>query len=360
MGPRWFAGKNIIMTSPSAFRRSRTILAVAALLLTASARLSADLVWSQSTGWHVEGGVLAGLGNQGGHNALDIMNKARESEEAGHAKHAIKLYEKVGKKYPNSVYAPEAFWRAGNLQLAAKKYIKAFTDYQQIVGRYPNTARFNDVIGQQYRIASALLDGARGHVLGIFPTFTNREASVGQFELIVRNAPYSDYAPLALLNEARGLQYLNEPEEAIDALDRMINNYPQSLLAPEAYLRLAEAHAQLVEGPYYDQEATRNAITYFQDFMILFPNDSGVPAADKGLGNMKTTLADSKLRLGDFYFYRRQNYKAARVFYNEAITSYPDSLIASKAKERIVKVDAAQAQAEKIGPRHKKSHFWFF
>lgn len=348
------------MTSLFAFRRSRTVLALAALLLSASARLSADLVWNPQTGWHVEGGVLAGLGSQGGNKAVDLMNNARRAEDAGRNGHAIRLYERVGKKYPNSVYAPEAYWRAGNLQLDRKKWIKAFTDYQQIVSRYPNTARFNDVIGQQYRIAAALLDGARGHVFHIIPTFTNREAAVGQFELIVRNAPYSDYAPLALLNEARGLQYLNEPEEAIDALDRMINNYPQSLLAPEAYLRLAEAHAQIVEGPYYDQEATRNAITYFQDFMILFPNDSGVPQADKGLGNMKTTLADSKLRIGDFYFYRRQNYKAARVFYNEAITSYPDSAIAAKAKLRIVKVDAAQAKAEKIGPRHKKRHFWFF
>ncbi len=348
------------MTSSSAFRRSRIALAVAALLFTASARLSADLVWSPGTGWRVEGGVLAGVNNQGGHNALELMNNARAAEESGRVRHAIKVYEKVGKKYPNSVYAPEAYYRAADLQLKRRNYVKSFADFQQIIARYPNTPRFNDVIGQQYRIAAELIDGARNRVFGIIPSFTNREAAVGEFETIVRNAPYSDYAPLALLNEARGLQYLNEPEEAIDALDRMINNYPQSLLAPDAYLRLAEAHAQLVEGPYYDQEATRNAITYFQDFMILFPNDSGVPAADKGLGNMKSTLADSKLRLGDFYFYRRQNYKAARVFYNEAITSYPDSAVAVKAKLRIAKVDEAQVKAEKAGPRKKKHSFWFF
>jgi hypothetical protein len=43
---------------------------------------------------------------------------------------------------------------------------------------------------------------------------------------------------------------------------------------------------------------------------------------------MKTMLAESKIKIGDFYFYKRNNYTAAKVFYNEAITSYPESTIA--------------------------------
>jgi outer membrane protein assembly factor BamD len=76
------------------------------------------------------------------------------------------------------------------------------------------------------------------------------------------------------MNIARGHQRMHNTEEAIDALDRMINNYPQSLLAPDAYLKLGETHASLVQGPEYDQTSTKEAITYFQDFMILFPNDT--------------------------------------------------------------------------------------
>ena len=44
---------------------------------------------------------------------------------------------------------------------------------------------------------------------------------------------------------------------------------------------------------------------------------------------MKKTLAESKVKMADFYFYKRDNYPAARVFYNEAITSYPDSMLPS-------------------------------
>jgi outer membrane protein assembly factor BamD len=304
----------------------------------------ADLVWSAATGWRVEGGALSGLSGAEGGTALDLMNRARADEEAGRTRSAIKAYVNIGRRYPYTVYAPEAIYRAARLYLVRKQYAKSFDAYQTVLTRYPNSKRFNEIIGEQYRIASALLDGARDRMFfGLLPGFSQRDKSLGYFEVIVGNAPYSDYAPLSLMNIARGYQMMDETDGALDALDRMINNYPQSLLAPDAYLKLAQTHAELVDGPYYDQASTKEAITYFTDFMLLFPSDSNIAAAEKGLDGMKTMLAESKMRIGDFYFYRRDNYTAARVFYNEAITAYPDSPIAQRARARLNEVEAKAA-----------------
>jgi outer membrane protein assembly factor BamD len=289
-----------------------------------------------------------------------MMNKARDAEEKGHRSTAISYYGKVSKKYPNSVYAPEALYRTAKLRLQRKQYTKSFESFNGVVLRYPNTPRFNEVIGEQYHIAGSLLDGARNRIFwGLLPGFTNREQAVGYFEQVLVNAPFSDYAPLALMNIARGHQKLGNTEEAIDALDRMINNYPQSLLTPDAYLKLAETHASLVEGAFYDQESTRQAITYFEDFMILFPSDNNVAAAEKGLSDMKRVLAESKMKMADFYFFRRDNFKAARVFYNEAITVYPDSPTAAKARARLTEVEVAASKMANPGAQ-KKKHFYFF
>src|SRR5829696_6446304 len=326
-------------------RRLPAVLCVlfsVACILTASLR--AQLVWTPQTGWRVEGGSLSGLAGAEGSNALTQMNRARASEEAGSRRSAIKTYQTVAKRYPNSIYAPEALYRSARLRLAGKNYTKAFEDFQQVLGRYPNTPRFNEIVGEQYRIASALLDGARGRMLfGLLPGFKQRDKAIEYFETILANAPYSDYAPLALMNVARGHQRLGNVENAIDALDRMINNYSQTLLAPDAYLKLAQTHASLVDGPFYDQGATKEAITYFTDLMLLFPSDGSVAHAEKGLDNMKTMLAESKIRMADFYFYKRSNFKAARVFYNEAITAYPESAIAARAKTKLVEVEAKAA-----------------
>lgn len=330
------------------------------LLFAVSAR--ADLVWNPDSGWRIEGGVLSGLTGPQGQNALDLMNKARASEEKNSYGSAIRTYKKVGRRYAASVYAPEAYYRTGRLYLLRKEYFKAFANFNEVVSRYPNSKHFNDVIGEEYRIASALLDGARNRIWGFIPGFSNRTRGIEYCEVIVRNAPYSDYAPLALMNECRGFLKDNDIDEAIDALDRMINSYPNSVLAPDAYLKLAQTHAKLVRGAYYDQGSTKEAITYFEDFLIQFPSDPNVAAAAKGLDQMKTVLAESKIKIGDFYFKKRNNFTAARVFYNEAITSYPDSPVAAIAKEKLKEVEA-KASGKPLPPGatpKKKKHFFFF
>jgi len=330
---------------------------ILALLLMVAGRAGAELVWTPQGGWQLEGGALAGTSSSEGQSALEFMNKARAAEEKGSKGRAITYYKKVTKKYPNSVYAGEAQYRLGNLRLAKKQYVKAFEAFQIVATHYPNTTRYDEIIGKQYHIASIMLDGGRGRVLGIFPGFTNREKALGYMEILLFEAPYSDYAPLALMSVANGHRYFKNAEEEIDALDRMINTYPQSVLSPEAYLKLGQAHSELVEGAYYDQGSTRDAITYFEDFMILFPGDNNVVQAEKGLTDMKLVLADSKIKIADFYFHNRNNYKAARVFYNEAITIYPNSSAATTAKERLAEVEAAAVKSA-LPPAKKR--FYFF
>jgi len=354
-----------MLMSSSVIRRLSLGLLIAIVVTMLPARLAADLVWNPETGWRIEGGSLSGLYGAEGRNALEIMNQARRDEDRGNIRSALKGYTKVVKKYGTSIYTPEALYRSAKLYLERKQYTKAFDAYQNIIARYPNTSRFNEIIGEQYRIASALLDGARGYWWGVIPGFKDRMKGIQQFEIIIWNAPYSDYAPLAMMNIARGHQRMGNVEEAIDALDRMINNYPDSLLSADAYIKLAQAHASLVDGPYYDQASTQEAITYFQDFMILFPGDANVASAETGLDQMRTVLAQSKIKMADFYFYKRDNYTAARVFYNEAITVYPDSPVAAIARERLAEVEAEAASRQpasedaSIQPKKKKRFFLF-
>jgi outer membrane protein assembly factor BamD len=347
-----------------------SLFAALAVLLLLPARLAADLVWTPEGGWKVQGGVLAGFTGEEGRNALELMNKARTAEEAGNVSSAFKLYTNVTKKYPNSVYAAEALFRVGLIQQKRRQYHKAFQTYQTLVSRYPNSEKFNQVIGEQYRIASDLAEGKRAKSVWWLPGFRSRERAVAYFETIVMTAPYSDYAPLALMNSARGYKRMSETIAAIDALDRMISTYPRNVLTPDAYLKIAETHASLVDGPYYDQASTKEAITYYEDYMILFPGDGGMASAEKGLDEMKTVLAKSKLTIADYYYKYRKNYKAAKVFYNEAITVYPDSAVAKEARDKLVSVEAkldAQAQSAPGGqqapakPQPKKTkRFWIF
>src|SRR5688572_5606151 len=157
-------------------------LVVSSFLFAASAR--ADIVWHPDTGWQIEGGVLAGVTGPAARNALELMNRAREAEERGSNGSAIRAYRRVSKRYPSSAYASEALYRTGKLYLLRKQYFKSFQAFAQVTISYPNTKYFNDIIGEQYRIASALLDGARNRYWGIIPGFKNRTRAIEYFEVI--------------------------------------------------------------------------------------------------------------------------------------------------------------------------------
>jgi len=355
-------------------RHSRPLRSLGLLLiaLLVPVCLHAELVWTPSTGWQAEGGAVAAFTGEEGRNALDIMNRARSAEENGHYRRALKLYRKVADRYGKSAFGPEACNRTAQIRLAKRQLPKAFDSYQQIVNNYPNYEKFDFVIAEQYRIASAIADGARGRWLwGMLPGLRQREKAILYFETLISNAPYSDYAPLALMRVSQLHRRHNSKIAALDALDRMINFYPNSILTPDAYLRMGQTFQSLVDGPQYDQASAIDASTYYQDYLILFPKEPEVAKAEQGLDEMKTERATSKIKMAEFYHYKRHNYVAAKIFYNEAITVYPNSPVAHLARERLDKIApkiaaqeadlAARASRTPVTPKPKKKKvLWLF
>lgn len=249
-------------------------------------------------------------------------------------------FKKVVKKYPTTRAAGEAQYMRGRVMMAKGRWVKGFKFLQECVDNYPNYENFDQVIGAQFECATALMEGSRGKIFGILPGFKQYGEAIKQFEQVVVNAPYGDYAPLALMNIAFVAERRNESEIAIDALDRLINYYPQSMLAPDAYFNLAETYANLVQSEEYDQGSTRQAISYYEDFLVLFPESQSVGEVEANLRKMENLLASSRLTVGDFYYLYRNNNTAALVFYNEAITIAPDSDAAAEARTRIDDIDA--------------------
>jgi len=352
------------MLTPSAPRLLALIVSFF-LMCAATGSLRADLVWDAKNGWRAEGGVIAPyLASAEGISAKQIMDNARRAEEAGSPGSALSGYKRVIKKFSSSVFAPEALYRSAAIYENRRQYSKAFKNLQRIITEHANYPRFKEVLAAQYNIATKLADGKRPRYFGVIPGFKQREKGAENYEMLIGNAPYSEYAPLALMNTARVQRELGQGDAAIDALDRMINNYPDNFLTPDAYLKLAAAHAEITQGPPYDQASTQQALTYYQDYLILYPSESDATIANKGFNDARTMLAESKMTMGDFYFYKRNNRTAARVFYNEAVTIHPDAPVAERARKLLARIDEIDAGktsapgAPRTAPRAKR--FWLF
>jgi outer membrane protein assembly factor BamD len=274
--------------------------------------------------------------------ARPLYEAALAAERNGQYKKALRNYKRVQKRYPAAEFAAQALYNSGVIHYQRKDWKKAFEAFQSILIYHPDFPQFNELVHYQFRIAIAQAEGDGVKLLYLIP-YRALNRSVEYFEVVINNAPYSELAPLALMNVALIHQYKGQVPEAIDALDRLINNYPASLLADDAYLSLAETFATLVQGADYDQGATREAMSYFEDFLILYSTHEEVARAEQGLADMEDVYARSKLVIGEYYFKYRRWFQAAEIFFNEAITIAPDSDSAQSAREYIARIEEIRA-----------------
>jgi outer membrane protein assembly factor BamD len=304
-----------------------------------------------------------GLTPEDAQAAQKLLDQGEAYEKSGRIAAALGQYKRVYKKYPRGSAAPEAMYRSAKIYVKEKDPQRAFDLYDSIIRAYPDFGHYNELISEEYRIAYDMVKGRSDKkMLGLFTWGAGRERGIAAFERLVFNAPYSDYAPLALMNIAETYLDMGTLESAIYTLDRLITNYPNSIVTPDGYLRMAQVQEKLVDGPLYDQGATRESINHYEDFLILFPNDPNVGTAEQGLARMKEMMAESRMKMADFYYYKRSRYTAAKVFYNEAITIAPTSDAAQKARERLARleVDEAAYQAKVAAQAGKPQRNRFF
>ncbi len=322
------------------------LLAGAALLLGGATSVRAELIWTPERGWEYKGGLLGPLmGDMSTpKSALESMNAAKTAQEGGHFWSALSYYDQIIANYPGSVFAPEALFQKGVIYIQRHQFESAFDSFERIIKRYPDYPNFNGVIYQEFNVAD-IMTVKRPYLWGWMPWFKDPEKAYDYYDLVVKNAPATEYAPMALMKIAllavQRSSILDRGEsaaKAIEALRRLINDYPQSMLASDAYLEISQIYASLVAGAAYDQGSTRQAIRYLQDYLFYYRDSRSAPEAEKQRDELLDVYARSQLLLGNFYYFYRDSNRAALIFYNQAITLAPKSPAAAEARVQIDKI----------------------
>ena len=226
-------------------------------------------------------------------------------------------------------------------------YLTTSTNYADTAGHWGNNENvFSYAAAQGYIIAETGRQGVRPRKFGgRLPWLKDRKAVLGLYDELYALAPQSELAPRLLFRKGVFASEISEEifegdrvRDAIGAFEMLIGSHPESPLVPEAYLLLAGIYEKLSPGAEWDQVSTRRALNYYTDFYTLFPEH---PQAEYAYGRteaLRMRLAENRLSVGDFYYVRRNNMRAALVFYNEAITHAPESEAADRARERIEKI----------------------
>jgi outer membrane protein assembly factor BamD (BamD/ComL family) len=307
-------------------------------------RSPAPLVYRPGEGWTYE--KPGETGDWQKTRAKDQLEVAQKAFEADNHKLAMKAAQRTVNIWPLSDYAPEAQYLIGRCYEAEGQDQKAFTHYQRLLEKYPKIDKYNEVLQRQYEIANRFLDGQWGKLWSYIPFPQSSDKTADMFEKVVKNGPYSDFGPKAQMNIGAVREKQEDYPSAVKAYERAADRYAdRELVASDALFRAGLAYQRQARTAEYDQTVASKAISTFDDFSTLHPNDNRMPEVQLRIQSLKTEQARGAFETAKFYE-KRKKWAAAKIYYNEAINKDRTSVYAEIARLRLDDLGKRFAPAE--------------
>jgi outer membrane assembly lipoprotein YfiO len=315
-------------------RSVRSLLLITMLLLT-MVNTPAPLVYRAGEGWSYEPVGGTKWTRTRAKDQLEIAKEAFDKKDYGLA---LKASRRVVRIWPLSDYAPEAQYLLGRSLEEKKQDEKAFKAYQTLIEKYPKSANYEEVLKRQYVIANRYLGGQWFKLWGYIPFFPSMDKTVGMYEKMIKNGPYSEVAPEAQMNIGKAREKQSEFPEAVKAYEKAADRYhDRKEVAANAMYKAGQAYLKQAKTAEYDQSIAGHAIGTFNDFMTLYPDDTRVAEARKEIANLRTEQARGSFLVARFYE-KKKRWDGALVYYNEVLIHDPQSKYAEEARQRIEQI----------------------
>ena len=277
--------------------------------------------------------------------ASKLFAKAEAYQKANKGKKALSGYTAVARKFYFSKYAAESNFRAAELLQHSGEVLKAFDYYQNLVDRYRESARFQRAVEQQYNIAVDALTSKHSSYLGVIPRKTSRDKVLEMFTTIITNAPASIYAANSQYYIARVHEARKDYDKAIAAFQTVVDEYPRSPKAPDAQLKIAEIYRKTTRRPDNPTNLKESREAY-EDFLTNFPQHQESGDAYAQLNEIDEKTAKKSLKIAQYYE-RKENYKAAAIYYKDVLRS-SNAALKLQARQGIDSVGKRDPEALKL------------
>ncbi|MDG5815473.1 outer membrane protein assembly factor BamD [Chitinispirillales bacterium ANBcel5] len=128
-----------------------------------------------------------------------------------------------------------------------------------------------------------------------------------------------------------GMSYFNrrQPLDARTEFEYLLREYPYSQFAPKALYRMGYLVYRESNPPDRDQRETMEAINLFNQFLDTYPRNEFADSAQYYLDAAVEKLAEKEYKNARFYSRQGKN-EAALVYYNSLISKFSSSSFATK------------------------------
>lgn len=252
-------------------------------------------------------------------------------------KRAAEEFIRLTNSFKDSDIAPEAQYYAGLSYEESGKYYLAFQHYQKTIDNYPFTRRIDEIIERQFTLGNKFYAKNRGRLMGM-ELMTDLERAKEIFKKVRENSPFGEYADQAQFMVGRCHKKAQEYNEAAEAFQKLVDEYPNSGILGKAKYELAQCTYLASLMADYDQELTDGAIEEYKAFVRKAKDPSLVEEADEIIALLKEKKAESIFNSAKFYE-KQKKYQSASIYYKEILEKYPDTSSGKLADENLKKIE---------------------
>lgn len=271
------------------------------------------------------------------------LAKARAYEQEGKNRQARDTYKSVAENYTRTAAGAEAKFGYARMLESEGEGRKAFEEYQELITNHRNTPNFNEAVKRQFGIADGLRNSKKKGFLGIGAA-AQPSKLVEMFTQISDTAPYTEWAPRALLNIGYIRTDVGEMDPAIASFKSVVDKYPGSEFAKEAQyqiFKLRGVTAEKSNSPLKDRAQVEAGL----DFVNQNPQDQRAAEVKSDMQQIDEKSMEKLYETGQFYE-KSGKPDSARVYYREVVKN-PNTSWAGKAQERLAVLDG-EARRESV------------
>ena len=268
-----------------------------------------------------------------GSERLDKFDDAREK------------FETAAARWPDSSLEEDAMFMVGECNFFADRLSDARKAYDELAKKYPNS-RHSDAVGAkryalaQYWLESHEVDPHWVTTVNLtdrkMPTNDARGHALKVLDAIRKDDPTGPLADDATMKRATALFKAGNYSMADQAFSDLRTMYPNSPHQFDAHFLAVKCKIMLYRGPDHAGGPLEEAEKLIETTYKLFPEKAASEREylQRTLGEVKAKMALRLYTMAELYA-RRKEYGAARHYYRLVISKYPDTSLATEARNQL-------------------------
>jgi outer membrane protein assembly factor BamD (BamD/ComL family) len=263
--------------------------------------------------------LMAGNNQAAASEGEALYLQAKQADDAGDTKHAIKRYDQTASRYPFTNSASQARFRQAELLEQTGQTVKAFEAYQQFLTRFQASNLYASALARQAKIAQSAADGeVKKSFLGLHSKLDVKTITemLGQ---VRDNAPKTPTAAKAQFTIGEIYQNKHSTKEsalAIASYRQLVRDQPDCSEAPEALFRIGVVLTDEADRGNQNQATLDLAREAFNDYLTQYPNHSRNAEARKLIAGLGSRQLQRSFDIAEYYF-KTGRTESAKVYYRD-------------------------------------------